>query len=817
MKNFVLLSIALFVPFLQSVCLAKSGNTHLIRQNNVDSGLTIIDKTDRYSLKKTISMPVRTYEAWVDTYETNVNQGSTILSNYTEEYNPGISFRVYTYGSSIGKPQLNIRYDRNTQKQFTINTNICGTGKRHIAFTISNTQIKGYLDGVLKNTWSFSGSIPDVNIPYCVGGDNRSGNQWWFRGTIYSIAAFSTVRTQSEITSDMTSIAGSGDLLINFDFTNTGFDNSADLNNPLVSFLYEGSFVNPNTYDYTFAVIPDTQGIMYYYPEHFSDIYDCIIENKDDMNISLAIGLGDITEKNIDSEWAIARNNIYRLKDNDIPFSLVRGNHDVGVFGTTEEWRQLKFSQYFDNDTYKSQMSGFYNNQIENSYRLFEVCGVKYLLINLDYGASDEALNWANFIVEQYPTHNVIVTTHAFLFRDGTLLDENDVFPPAALYGYNNGDDIWNKFISKHENISLVLCGHDPEQNIVKSTFVGDHGNKVTCLLIDPQYYDTKCSPLGCVAFLHFSNGGSNVSIDYYSSIQKKFFRHYNQLEFELETTYNLGTSFVDKNGGEYSKIDNLDQLNGAEVIITNSSSEYSIHFSDVLEANPINTINGKMLFNDNCDSIITSVAGNQCTFYIVNKGFINFDDSFFVDASPCEFDIEISNDKFYVKYHNSYLGYDEETNSFRLIQEKQSLNFYYHKGIFDDSEEEADRYVLKFLNSYLCGFDDYTNASSSIWCVLEDDYNRLSNPAKKVIGERITEEDLSIQSFKERYLRVINKYPEFNDYLELKLLNSSKMLSNTYVINEPDNLLLIICFVVVSSFALLCLLGKNSLSNNQK
>ena len=125
-----------------------------------ESGLTITGPKDRYSMARCLDQEIRTYEALVDTYETGVNQGSTIFANYSDEWMPGISFRIYTYGSSVGCPQLNIRYSKtgtsNAQLQYTIPENICGTGKRHIAFTISNSQIKGYIDGALKKTWTFN-------------------------------------------------------------------------------------------------------------------------------------------------------------------------------------------------------------------------------------------------------------------------------------------------------------------------------------------------------------------------------------------------------------------------------------------------------------------------------------------------------------------------------------------------------------------------------------------------------------------------------------------------------------------------------------
>ena len=88
--------------------------------------------------------------------------------------------------------------------------------------------------------------------------------------------------------------------------------------------------------------------------------------------------------------------------------------------------------------------------------------------------------------------------------------------------------------ISKHSNISLVLCGHDPSSDVVHATMTGDHGNKITCLLIDPQDVDKFIYPTGMVALLHFSNNGQRIDFEYYSTIQKKFYKSTNQFSIEL-------------------------------------------------------------------------------------------------------------------------------------------------------------------------------------------------------------------------------------------------------------------------------------------
>ena len=213
---------------------------------------------------------------------------------------------------------------------------------------------------------------------------------------------------------------------------------------------------------------------------------------------------------------------------------MVRGNHDH--YARTEDaeaTKELMFGKYFDNETYGKQYDGSYDGTPHHIYKRFTVCGVQYLLLCLDYGPDDDVLEWASDIVEQYPYDNVIIATHAFLFHDGTTIDENDICPPRCDEGFNNCDEMWDKFVSKHKNIVLVLCGHDPSNEVVVSQMTGENGNIVTCCLINPQHTDYYNRASGLVALLHFSNSGRTVSIEYFSTVENKFFKTDNEILIE--------------------------------------------------------------------------------------------------------------------------------------------------------------------------------------------------------------------------------------------------------------------------------------------
>lgn len=496
------------------------------------SGFSPSSISDRYSLTKTFFGVPLTYEAIIETdADVSNKKGCTIVGNYNDTYVPGITFRVYL----DGRPSLCLRYDLEHQDQFMLPVSILGMGTVHVAFSIDETYVYGYLNGELLLTKAHCGYLPELSpYPFSVGGDNRTDNTWWFRnGAIYSINLFSECRTQEQILRDVNRIDTTDPtLMLSFDFEKSIVDQSSS-KNQLVSYFYDDEFLDSDEYDFTFACVGDTQSLVKLHPEELHNIYDFILENKNNLKINRVIGLGDMTEDNTADQWELVSEEVFRL-DGELPYTVIRGNHDhYARTPEAEATREQMFFDYFDNAVYRKQYDGSYNGTPAHTYTRFTVCGIPYLLLCLDYGPDDDVLAWASSVVESFPDDNVIVVTHAFLFHDGTTLDEHDICPPRRDVGFNNCDEMWDKFVSKHENIVLVLCGHDPSNEVVTSQLIGENGNIVTCCLIDPQHTDFYMEPAGLVALLHFSDGGSKITIEYYSTVKNQFYKTDNRIVVE--------------------------------------------------------------------------------------------------------------------------------------------------------------------------------------------------------------------------------------------------------------------------------------------
>lgn len=507
----------------------------------------IFSADPKYISKTNITQSPNTFEATVyfsaDTPA--AQRGGVILGNY--DRTECVNFEVYTNGNpriwlsgeSIIFDQVSLYNGKNT----------------HVAIVrdAANGKVYCYIDGVLKQekVCSYSKNIDLTSL--VLGGDLRSGNDQYFKGTLLSAAMFSDVRNADTIAADMAGVPSDNALIAYYDLEDVAADpeviedkspNGYDMkqDNPWIT--EKAPVID---YAYSFAVIGDTQIIARDAKDDFHKIYDYVLDNLESKKIKFVFGLGDITDTYglndaSTAEWQLASAQIKRM-NGKVPYSIVRGNHDEVV----------EFNQYFPYSEYSSIIGGSYEQNMLNTYQEFSVGNIKYLVFTFDYGPSDQVLAWASDIIEAHPEHNVILTTHSYLYHDGSNVDK--ICPPATTGGHNNGDAMWDKLIKKHENIVLVLSGHDPWDEIVVTQTKGDNGNTVTQMLVDPQGVDANVMHTGMVAMLYFSADGRNVTVEWYSTIQEKYFKEANQFTMTIDVVEST------------SQPVNYDELNAAIIL----------------------------------------------------------------------------------------------------------------------------------------------------------------------------------------------------------------------------------------------------------
>ncbi len=530
------------------------------------TGMSFLQST-HYRMTDRLAKNPLTLEAEINVPATVTGRAGAIFGNYFQTRQDWL-FEIidggiprFWYGDAEGNVQ---------DYQFTsVSVN---TGEwTHIALTFDfeNKALSLYINGVLAETKTLSTNLPldTTRFKFILGGDNRSNNGIYFQGEIRSLAAYSDVRTAAEIarSAEKGTNVYADDILVAYqldencegkdiyDLSPNGYDIAQE---------WLDSHEPDIDYAYSFAVIGDTQWLSKYNPAKMEGIYDWILENKDEKKIAHVFGLGDITEDWNDAdkeqEWIQAQSFIYKL-NGVVPYSLVRGNHDESHY----------FNKYFATEAYIDQYDGYFmvDGDITNSYKTLTFGDVKYLILNLDFGPSDEMLEWADEVVLSHPDHRVIITTHAYQGSDGGHFSADNVQTGADIYSltdvditvdyasrdYNNGKEMWENFVSKHPNIFLVLSGHTADEDILLLQSEGVHGNVVTQMLIDPQWMDPKTNGVGMVAMLYFSADGQQLSVEWISTDTDKYYKEYNQFTLDLTDSFTASAhSFSDSYDENY-------------------------------------------------------------------------------------------------------------------------------------------------------------------------------------------------------------------------------------------------------------------------
>ena len=705
-----------------------SGNGHSIVRTV--EGPEFIEN-DIYSMTKALPAIPKTLEAWL-CFPADMNpatRGGVIVGNYPTSSKSLFNFEIY----SKGQPRLfYVASDGTTTNILFDQVNVYTGDWIHLAMVQDTDAVHCYVNGTLAQTINQTAPAFVPASALCVGGDYRANNEQFFKGRLRSVCVYSGIRTATEIQADRNK-TGNGTPLAYWNMSASASSysdlsgNGYHLNK---SSLWVEEKEAITDYDYTFAVVGDTQIVAKQDKlngtQNLNRLYDWIVSQKDAQKIQYVMGLGDITDGNTAEEWVIAKNAIHRLNGH-IPYSLVRGNHDGSnqINATFNDLATSPYSQSYE---------GSYDGTLNNTWRtiLAGSSQTPYLIMTLDYGPTDKILAWADQVVEDHPNHNVIVTTHAYLFRDGTTLDSSDVCPPSnSNAAYNNGDQVWDKFVKKHENIVMVLSGHDPCAQVVATQTKGDHGNVVTQMLIDPQGVDAK-SLIGAVALLHFTEDGKKVSVEYYSTLREAHYMSSNQFEIDI--------SLIDRGPVEDSSIvinHSLDLASGISVHFAVAKSLLADYDMDTvyLECS-MNTYEGNKETGVTTVKLLPEARGNYYYFTLKSLTAVRMNDKISSvlygtkqgKSSYSHVDVYSIADYAYTLLNGAYADSSLKTLCADLLRygsAAQQFKGYRTSALADSGMTQAQRAYLSDLNSVSFG---NTNT------VLSD----LAQPAVRWVGKTL-------------------------------------------------------------------------------
>ena len=175
----------------------------------------------------------------------------------------------------------------------------------------------------------------------------------------------------------------------------------------------------------------------------------------------------------------------YELIAGKTPFSVVPGNHDYDATWTdanhppaakitTAASRGVLHVGGLNNfKTVFSDQSAFFKGQPwyvaahddgADSAQIFVAGGYRFLHIGLQFDPPSASLEWAASVIKRFPGLPTIISTHDYLNTAGERLAnpiiDNSVVDPQD----NSPQMVWDKLISQHDQIFLVLCGHEHGQ-----------------------------------------------------------------------------------------------------------------------------------------------------------------------------------------------------------------------------------------------------------------------------------------------------------------------------------------------------------------
>lgn len=276
----------------------------------------------------------------------------------------------------------------------------------------------------------------------------------------------------------------------------------------------------------------------------------------------------------------------YQLIAGKLPFSVVPGNHDYDALWTDPAYPPQPDLKK-DGVRHVGGLTGFrsaFSDRSEffagqpwyvgshdggaDSAQVFIAGQCRFLHIGLQYHAPDASLAWAAAVIARYPGLPTIVSTHDYLGRDGKRNMGSNPLQSRLDPVDNNPEMMWQEFVSRHDQIFLVLSGHVGGQGLSRDT--NRSGNTVYQMMADYQGRGQTARDAGAdsdigdgwLRLLRFRLDGDEPAIDV-----RTFSTHYGKFASE-----------VPEYGAWYKVHDGQSELSDADYL---ARDEFTIELTD--------------------------------------------------------------------------------------------------------------------------------------------------------------------------------------------------------------------------------------------
>lgn len=277
--------------------------------------------------------------------------------------------------------------------------------------------------------------------------------------------------------------------------------------------------------EFCLIVVPDTQRYTAFFPHIMRAQFEWIRDSVQPLNVKYVAHVGDVTEDNSVPEWTLA-DEMFGMLDGVVPYIVVPGNHDIDdTEGSQRTHSASPFNAVFSPKRFAGRKwwGGNMGVTADNSFGYFSGGGQQFLVLGLEFGPTDETLAWANSVTDNHnDQHKVIVVTHCYLYDDDTRMGPGDNWSPHKMNKtWNDGEQMWEKFVKKNGNIVMVLCGHVKGDGTGMHVSKGDEGNPVVEMLANYQFMEH--GGQGWLRILKFKPQEKKLDVFTYSPWLKKF------------------------------------------------------------------------------------------------------------------------------------------------------------------------------------------------------------------------------------------------------------------------------------------------------
>ena len=541
------------------------------------TGVSFCGPEDQLAMEDRLSKVPLSFEATVKLPEALDGRGGVIIGSWMDagyyDYDLGyVSLEVYENGA----PRLYWHQERRNQPNGGVQSVVfSGVDLRqgewiHLAVTFDPEKDTAscYINGVLVSTvedCEFEPVVPAQALK--IGGDYRGTggqvydegyNDQYFRGEIANISVWSDVRTAEQIQADVqalqadaAAVPAEGETLLaswQFDGEQDLYEDRSDRDNDVAAFV---DWIDPGFAqgDYSMVALPDTQFLSEKYPDIYKKLTQWIVDHEQTYNIQAVMHMGDMVNSGNSTQWSNCADAMYLLdKSDSIDWMPMRGNHDdSNGFNQAFPYEEFASRDCFGG-SYEHEILG--QDKLDCNYWEVTVGDRAYLILSLGWAPTQDKLDWADKIIKANPDKNVIVTTHAFMYWDGTHLNDEDLdYTSGYTQDGMDGSEIWEQLGKKNENVVLAIGGHIGFPDVIARTDENGAGEEVTSLLCDAQGIDLDYG-LGMMMLLTFHEGSDQVDVNWYSAEEGKLFRTRNQFSI---TVPHVGENDGSGSGGSSS------------------------------------------------------------------------------------------------------------------------------------------------------------------------------------------------------------------------------------------------------------------------